>query len=151
MGNAEPANDRRRRDRIWRRDNGSSAKAAAHGSAGTMACAIHAMASIVASTNPIASKSIGRRFRPKITPRCEQCRRINERRKKEVEYNVRIEFHRRQSRHETQSESAEHQHDRIRQPEILCATTARTPTAANNSTMISAWCMSSSRRAGVVE
>jgi len=41
------------------------AKAAAHGSAGTMECAIQATASVVARTNPMASRSIGRRFRSK--------------------------------------------------------------------------------------
>ena len=41
------------------------AKAAAHGSAGTMECAIHATASVVANTSPMASRSIGRRFRRK--------------------------------------------------------------------------------------
>ena len=42
-----------------------SAKAAAQGSAGTMECAIQATASVVASTSPIASRNIGRRFRRK--------------------------------------------------------------------------------------
>ena len=52
---------------------------------------------------------------PKITPRCEQRRRINKCRENEVEDGVGIEFHLRQSRHETQGESADHQHNWVRQ------------------------------------
>jgi hypothetical protein len=57
---------------------------------------------------------------PKITPRREQSCGIKQRWENEVEYDVRIESHLRQSRHETQSESANDEHDRIRQGKFAC-------------------------------
>ena len=56
---------------------------------------------------------------PKIAPRSKKRRRINERRQKEIEDNVRIEFHLRQTRNKTQSQSGEHQYDRIWQIDLL--------------------------------
>src|SRR5204863_7754849 len=45
--------------------------------------------------------------------------RINQRRKNKIEHNVWIQVHRRQARHETQSESAKNEHNRIRQRDFV--------------------------------
>src|SRR5437762_12122718 len=50
-----------------------------------------------------------------IAPRCEQRSGIKKCRENEIEYGVRIEFHLRQSRHETQGKSANDEYDRVRQ------------------------------------
>ena len=115
MGNAKPANDRRGRNCIWRRDNRAKRKSSRPGKcrhngvgdAGNRHRRRQYQADCQQEYHPQIS--------PKITPRRKQRRRIKERRENEVKDDVRIELHLRQSRQETHGESPDHEHDRIRQ------------------------------------
>ena len=55
---------------------------------------------------------------PEIAPRSIQGRGVKQQREEEVKYNVGIEFYLRQARHETERETADNEHDRIRQTQL---------------------------------
>jgi hypothetical protein len=119
MRNAEPANNRRRRNRIWRGDNCSESESSRpwkrrhNGMRNPRNC------EHCGQHQPNCEHEYRAKISPEITPRCEQRRRINQRRKNKMEHNVRIQVHWRQSRHETQSKSANDEHDRIWQRNLV--------------------------------
>ena len=119
MRNAEPANDRRRRNRIWRGDNCAEGKSSRPWKRRHNGMRDPRNCERCCQHQPDGEQEYRPQISPEITPRREQRSRINQRRKNEVEHNVRIQVHRRQSRHETQSESAKDEHDRIRQRNLV--------------------------------
>ena len=119
MRNAEPANDRRRRNRIWRGDNCAEGKSSRPWKRRHNGMRDPRNCEHCCQHQPDGEQEYRPQISSEITPRCEQRGRINHRRKNKVEHNVRIQVHRRQSRHETQSESAKDEHDRIRQRNLV--------------------------------
>ena len=119
MRNAEPANNRRRRNRIWRGNNCSEGKRSRPWKRRHNEMRDPRNCEHCCQHQPDGEQEYRAQISPEITPGCEQRGRINQRRKNKVEHNVRIQIHRRQSRHETQSESAKDEHDRIRQRDLV--------------------------------
>jgi len=146
MRNAEPANNRRRRNRIWRGDNCSESESSRPWKRWHNGMRDPRNCEHCGQHQPDGEQEYWAKISPEITPRCEQRRRINQRRKNKVEHNVRI-----QARGTKLKASPPRTSTIGYGSAILCASTARTPTAVNKSTIISAWCMFRSWGDGVVE
>src|SRR5256885_12203398 len=115
MRHAKPANDCCGCNRVRRRDNRSKRKSSRPGKSRHNRVCDPGNRNHRRQTPDDCEQEYWSQITPKITPRCEQRRRIKKCRKNEIEYGVRIEFHLRQSRHETQAKSANDEYDRIRE------------------------------------
>src|SRR5262249_38794790 len=106
-----------------------------------MECAIQATTNVVASTSPIASRSIARRLRRKSRHDVNNAagKIIAGKMKKNTPSESKFTADNRGTKHKASPPSKSTiGYGSV----ILCASTARTPTAVNKSTIISAWFMS---------
>src|SRR5207244_10427527 len=115
MSDAKPVNDCSGCKRVRRRDNRSKRKSSRQGKSRHNRVCDPGNRNHRRQHRTDCEQEYWSQITPKITPRCEQRRRIKKCRKNEIEYGVRIEFHLRQSRHETQAKSANDEYDRIRE------------------------------------
>ena len=119
MRDAKPADNRGRRDRIWRRNNRAECKRSGQGQRRHDGMRDPGDCQCCRKHQADRQQKYRSQIPPKITPRCEQRGWINQRWQNKVEHYVGIQSDLRQPRHETQSEPAKNEHDRVRQRNLV--------------------------------
>ena len=123
-----------------------STNAAATSSPSTSACATTATPTVVAATSPIASSEIGAEVRAQVAQRREERRRVEQRRQEGDSTSSGGSVDVREARDEAEREPAEHEQDRVRDPQDGASDEQRRHATSSPRSCHSSWEWSSHAR-----